>query len=174
MSPLELRRIQDELVGPALASLPGVAEVAPLGGSVQQLSVEASPDLLRTHGIAFSDLVSTVRAISAAHPQPPRSLPPPGKAPPSLDSPQGTALFAPRPARNGEPAPAPRKPASRRNATPAKHQTPGRPKREAAPRQPAGPPAQTPAGPQPPHQPAGEALGTGAPDETGCGAPTGG
>jgi Cu(I)/Ag(I) efflux system membrane protein CusA/SilA len=70
MSPLELRRIQDELVGPALASLPGVAEVAPLGGSVQQLSVEASPDLLRTHGIAFSDLVSTVRAISAARPQP--------------------------------------------------------------------------------------------------------
>lgn len=69
MSPLELRRIQDELVSPALASLPGVAEVAPLGGSVQQLSVEASPDLLRTHGIAFSDLVSTVRAISGARPQ---------------------------------------------------------------------------------------------------------
>jgi Cu(I)/Ag(I) efflux system membrane protein CusA/SilA len=70
MSLLELRRIQDELVGPALASLPGVAEVAPLGGSVQQLSVEASPDLMRTHGIAFSDLVSTVRAIGAARPQP--------------------------------------------------------------------------------------------------------
>lgn len=70
MSPLELRRIQDEIVGPALATLPGVAEMAPLGGLVQQLSVEASPDLLRTHGIAFGDLVSAVRAIDATRPQP--------------------------------------------------------------------------------------------------------
>jgi Cu(I)/Ag(I) efflux system membrane protein CusA/SilA len=68
MSPLELRRIQDEIVGPALASLPGVAEVAPLGGAVQQLSVEASPDLLRAHGMAFSDLVPAIRAASAARP----------------------------------------------------------------------------------------------------------
>ncbi len=68
MSPLELRRIQDQIVGPALASIPGVAEVAPLGGSVQQLSVEASPDLLRAHGMAFSDLVSAVRASDVAQP----------------------------------------------------------------------------------------------------------
>jgi Cu(I)/Ag(I) efflux system membrane protein CusA/SilA len=69
-SPLDLRRIQDELIGPALASVPGVAEVASLGGSVQQLSVEASVDLLRVHGLAFSDLVSAVRAIAATRPQP--------------------------------------------------------------------------------------------------------
>jgi len=71
MSPLELRRIQDEIVGPALASLAGVAEVAPLGGAVQQLSVEASPDRLRAQGMAFSDLVSAVRAASE---RPPISL----------------------------------------------------------------------------------------------------
>jgi Cu(I)/Ag(I) efflux system membrane protein CusA/SilA len=69
-SPLELRRIQDEVIGPALASVPGVAEVAALGGSVQQLSVEASVDLLRVHGLAFSDLVSAVRAMAATRPQP--------------------------------------------------------------------------------------------------------
>ncbi|HVX94628.1 MAG TPA: efflux RND transporter permease subunit, partial [Polyangia bacterium] len=54
---LELRRLQDEVVGPALAAIPGVAEVAPLGGEVQQLSVEASPDRLRARGLAFSDVV---------------------------------------------------------------------------------------------------------------------
>jgi Cu(I)/Ag(I) efflux system membrane protein CusA/SilA len=88
MSPLELRRIQDEIVGPALAGLPGVAEVAPLGGAVQQLSVEASPDLLRAHGMAFSDLVPAIRAASDARP------------PLSLEQIQGTTL---RPAAGTQP-----------------------------------------------------------------------
>ena len=69
MSMLELRRFQDDVLGPALARIPGVAEVAAVGGEVQQLLVQAHPSELRTHGVAFSDLVAAVRsALAAARP----------------------------------------------------------------------------------------------------------
>ena len=69
-SPLELRRLQDDVLGPALRSVPGVAEVVPLGGAVQQLSVEASPDLLRARGFAFTDVVSAWRSALGGGRQP--------------------------------------------------------------------------------------------------------
>ena len=61
---LELRRFQDDVLGPALAAVDGVAEVASLGGAIRQLSIETSPDLLRARGLAFSDVLS---ALSGAH-----------------------------------------------------------------------------------------------------------
>jgi copper/silver efflux system protein len=61
-SPLALRQFQDDVLRPALASIPGVAEVASVGGAVQQLTIEARPDQLRARGVAFTDLLSTVRA----------------------------------------------------------------------------------------------------------------
>ena len=68
MSLLELRRFQDDVLRPALASVTGVAEVASVGGEVQQLLVQAHPSELRTRGVAFSDLVAALRAaLAAAH-----------------------------------------------------------------------------------------------------------
>jgi Cu(I)/Ag(I) efflux system membrane protein CusA/SilA len=67
-SPLALRRFQDDVLRPALASIPGVAEVASVGGAVQQLTIEARPDQLRAKGLAFTDLLSTVRtALGQPH-----------------------------------------------------------------------------------------------------------
>jgi Cu(I)/Ag(I) efflux system membrane protein CusA/SilA len=67
---VELRRLQDEVIGPSLASIPGVAEVAPLGGAVRQLAIEVSPDLLRNRAAAFTDVLSAVQAATAGGAQP--------------------------------------------------------------------------------------------------------
>ena len=58
----ELRRFQDEVLRPALATIDGVAEVASVGGELQQVVVEARPVELRARGVAFSDVVATLRA----------------------------------------------------------------------------------------------------------------
>ncbi len=57
----DLRNWQDRLLGPALASIPGVAEVASVGGGVQQVLVEVQPDQLRTRALAFTDVVAALR-----------------------------------------------------------------------------------------------------------------
>ncbi len=86
---LDMRQFQDNVLQPALAAIPGVAEVAALGGATRQLSVEVSPDLLRQRGLAFSDVLSALRAALAGG-QPPPTLaqiqalpiaPPPPQAP---------------------------------------------------------------------------------------------
>ena len=59
--PQALRRLQDRLLRPALASIPGVAEVASVGGEVQQALVEVRPDQLRSRGLAFTDVVTALR-----------------------------------------------------------------------------------------------------------------
>ena len=65
---LRLRRLQDDVVGPALASIPGVVEVASLGGETQEVAVETRGGELQARGLAFSDVVSAVRAAAAAGP----------------------------------------------------------------------------------------------------------
>ncbi|HEU4732313.1 MAG TPA: efflux RND transporter permease subunit [Kofleriaceae bacterium] len=67
---LELRRFQDETLRPALAAVPGVAEVASIGGQTQQVMIEAKPYELRARSVAFSDIVSALRQALAA-PRPP-------------------------------------------------------------------------------------------------------
>jgi Cu(I)/Ag(I) efflux system membrane protein CusA/SilA len=62
------RTVQEELLRPALAAVPGVAEVASVGETKQELIVEAEPDRLRARGVAFSDVVAAVR--SEAHGDP--------------------------------------------------------------------------------------------------------
>jgi Cu(I)/Ag(I) efflux system membrane protein CusA/SilA len=62
------RRVQEELFRPALMAVPGVAEVASVGETAQELVVEAEPDRLRARGVAFSDVVAAVR--SEAHGDP--------------------------------------------------------------------------------------------------------
>jgi Cu(I)/Ag(I) efflux system membrane protein CusA/SilA len=61
-----LRRFQDDVLRPALAALPGVAEVATVGGQRDELVVATTPDQLRGAGVAFSDVVAAVRAGASA------------------------------------------------------------------------------------------------------------
>jgi Cu(I)/Ag(I) efflux system membrane protein CusA/SilA len=56
------RQLQEELLRPALAAIPGVAEVASVGETVQELVLETEPDRLRARGVAFSDVVAAARA----------------------------------------------------------------------------------------------------------------
>jgi Cu(I)/Ag(I) efflux system membrane protein CusA/SilA len=56
-----LRGVQDRVLAPALSSIPGVAEVASVGGDVQQARVEVKPEQLRERGLAFTDVVAALR-----------------------------------------------------------------------------------------------------------------
>jgi Cu(I)/Ag(I) efflux system membrane protein CusA/SilA len=64
-SALELRRIQDDVLRPALASVEGVAEVASVGGGVQQVLVELEAEKLRARGVAVSDVADALRPALA-------------------------------------------------------------------------------------------------------------
>jgi Cu(I)/Ag(I) efflux system membrane protein CusA/SilA len=66
-----IRQVQDELVRPALAAIPGVAEVASVGDAVQELLVEVEPEELRARGVAFSDVAAVLRptALGPIDPQ---------------------------------------------------------------------------------------------------------
>jgi len=61
-------KVQEELLRPALAAIPGVAEVASVGELAEELVVESDPDRLRARGVAFSDVVAAVRAGAAGDP----------------------------------------------------------------------------------------------------------
>jgi Cu(I)/Ag(I) efflux system membrane protein CusA/SilA len=61
-----LRRFQDDVLRPALAAVPGVAEVATVGGDGEQVLLETTDDQLRGAGAAFSDVVAAARNWLAA------------------------------------------------------------------------------------------------------------
>ena len=52
---------QDELIRPVLAAIPGVAEVATVGGGGQHLQAAVNLEQLRARGLAFTDVVAAVR-----------------------------------------------------------------------------------------------------------------
>ncbi|QQS07730.1 MAG: efflux RND transporter permease subunit [Fibrobacterota bacterium] len=60
-----LRQAQDWIVKPALQTLPGVSEVASVGGLVRQFQVTVDPVLLRGAGLKLSDVESALRQASA-------------------------------------------------------------------------------------------------------------
>jgi len=62
------RVLQDELLRPALEAIPGVAEVATVGGATEQVVVETNVEQLRARGLAFSDLVASVREQAGGPP----------------------------------------------------------------------------------------------------------
>jgi copper/silver efflux system protein len=57
----ELRSVQDWFVRYQLNAVPGVAEVASVGGHVQQYQVDVDPNRLRTYNLPLSAVVSAVR-----------------------------------------------------------------------------------------------------------------
>ena len=61
LSLAELRSLQDQVIKPALAAVPGVAEVASVGGMVAEIAVEAIPSRLEQHRVDLLDLVEAVR-----------------------------------------------------------------------------------------------------------------
>jgi copper/silver efflux system protein len=60
-SAVALRRFQEDVLRPALASIPGVVEVASVGGGVQQVLVELEADRLHARGVAVTDVVNALR-----------------------------------------------------------------------------------------------------------------
>lgn len=58
----ELRVLHDYTIRYALASVPGVAEVAPVGGFEPQYQITLDPARLREHGVALSEVADAVRA----------------------------------------------------------------------------------------------------------------
>ncbi len=61
----ELRSLQDWFVRYQLNSVPGVAEVASVGGHVRQYQVNIDPNRLRGYGLSISDVVRAVQAGNA-------------------------------------------------------------------------------------------------------------
>ncbi len=57
----ELRSLQDFVVKYELQSVPGVSEVASVGGYVRQYQIEIDPDRLRFHNVPLDQLVEAVR-----------------------------------------------------------------------------------------------------------------
>jgi len=57
----QLRAIQDWVLRPALASVPGVAEVAPLGGFVREIQIQLNPDRLSSSGVTLTEVADAVR-----------------------------------------------------------------------------------------------------------------
>src|ERR1700732_1138361 len=58
----DLRSLQDWYLRYQLATVPGVAEVATIGGFVRQYQVNLDPDKLRAYGIPLSTVIERVRA----------------------------------------------------------------------------------------------------------------
>jgi Cu(I)/Ag(I) efflux system membrane protein CusA/SilA len=61
----ELRSVQDWFVRYQLNAVPGVAEVASVGGHVRQYQVNIDPDRLRGYGVSVGDVVRAVQAGNA-------------------------------------------------------------------------------------------------------------
>src|SRR5213595_1132128 len=61
----ELRSLQDWNLRYALEAVPGVAEVAPVGGFVKQYQVDLDPNQLVAYGIPLGDVVARIRMSNA-------------------------------------------------------------------------------------------------------------
>ena len=65
LSSADLRSIQDWNIRYRLQAVPGVAEVASLGGFVKQYQITVDPARLRSYGIGIQDVVEAVRRSNA-------------------------------------------------------------------------------------------------------------
>ena len=61
-----LRVIADTIVRPRLVSVPGVAQVVPIGGSPRQLQVVADARALQAYGVGLDDVARAIRQANVA------------------------------------------------------------------------------------------------------------
>jgi cobalt-zinc-cadmium resistance protein CzcA len=59
---MQLRELQDWVVGPRLLQVPGIADVVPFGGLVKQYQVELSPTSLQKYGLSVKQVIDALRA----------------------------------------------------------------------------------------------------------------
>ena len=64
IEPRELRTIADWDVRRRLLAVPGVSQVVPIGGGVQQFQVQVRPEDLAEHRVTLDDVVDAVRATN--------------------------------------------------------------------------------------------------------------
>lgn len=58
----DLREVQNFIIGPALRGVPGVAEVAPVGGYVREWQVEVDPQALQLRDLTLEKVAQAIRA----------------------------------------------------------------------------------------------------------------
>lgn len=58
---MELRSLQDWYVRYALQAIPGVSEVASVGGYVREYQIDVDPDAMRAHGVKLQDIYMAVQ-----------------------------------------------------------------------------------------------------------------
>ena len=63
-------RVQDEMLRNELEKIPGVAEVASVGGTTEQIVIESDAERLRSRNLAFSDVAESIRARVTGNPDP--------------------------------------------------------------------------------------------------------
>lgn len=57
----ELRSVQDWVIRYSLQGVPGVSEVASIGGFVKEYQVDVDPEAMRAHGVSLAQVASAVR-----------------------------------------------------------------------------------------------------------------
>lgn len=65
LSPADLRQLQETVIKPALQATPGVAEIATVGGYVEQIEVSVDPARLLAHGATFEQVAAAVVRANA-------------------------------------------------------------------------------------------------------------
>ena len=65
ISPMDLREAADFIIRPRLLSIPGVAQVIPIGGEVRQYRVSPNPAALRALKVSFADVEKALQQFGA-------------------------------------------------------------------------------------------------------------
>ncbi|OHC45824.1 MAG: multidrug transporter AcrB [Rhodobacteraceae bacterium GWE1_64_9] len=65
VTPMELRELADFTIRPRLLTIPGVANVIPIGGEVRQYRVSPNPAAMRAFGVTYEDVESALTGFGA-------------------------------------------------------------------------------------------------------------